>query len=438
MRRRPVFAMLGFTLLASVLVTGSGEASEVPKAVLGAPSLDKRAVEETAYSLAEDIWVLSDVDPTEVDPGAAALRRSKGYVSIAFDLGERVVNVYWHGPTNSKLRPVQERARRAGFTVVVNQTNVSAAKVERGIRGILSRKNQLPGKLTSIGPAADGSGIQIAMSSELTSASKEAIRSKAFQLSQVPIVEVAHREAEPALDRQNDTPTSANGGARIESQRANRRCTVGWPIHVGSDERVTTATHCSRWETGQTWYGDTDPLERFWGWNDGGTPNLDAMTIDSPDLYTRPYIWHGSYYTTDRLPIRGPVAPVVNNTACISGSVSGSSCMMTITATNQHHIIYDEFGNPLYTVYPAFYLEVPSNLPGAAGGGDSGAPIYRMTTDGGVVAYGQFSAGTRELQDGEPGEDCRGVQEECGRFLLGPHINSILGRYDARLETTSN
>lgn len=151
-------------------------------------------------------------------------------------------------------------------------------------------------------------------------------------------------------------------------------CTSGWKVRRGSVAGVLAPGHC---------WGPLGPFHHFDTWDGVGYGAMTSRSIN-PDLgfmfwgptadNYRPYIYIGSANSSTTLGVHGGRDPNLNQAIYYrSGAVTGQVAQVTVTSLNATYV--DQNGD---THTNALAYTAPTQ----AMGGDSGAPIFVLSTTG--------------------------------------------------------
>jgi hypothetical protein len=233
----------------------------------------------------------------------------------------------------------------------------------------------------SVGPAVDGSGIQVSVLSndagDLARAS-ELLKSRyGAVVADVNAVETKTSDAELYFNgwRFNDF-SPWYGGDRLASSTSG--CTSGFAATYNNAPAILTASHCG--PVGTNWWNGPNTVGgfRFMGstvYSDtatdvaaiGASGSLSINVGYDPQVASQLYV--GSW-----------ASPVVGEYLCQSGSYTGERCGLRVVDTAQYVCLSyflwwcTSWQGPLADVISAYGSGSP-----AAGHGDSGGPVYQYT-----------------------------------------------------------
>lgn len=206
-------------------------------------------------------------------------------------------------------------------------------------------------------------------------------------LSNLPIEVLVGSQVPVPLVRCADTAPHYGGARYGGDNSCGVACTAGFKVRRISDGAVgmSTAGHC-RETTG--WSGNLYSGYSFYGafssWNYGNGDDWGFIVSSSysPNYYTDPCC--PSVRTSS-----GGATPVVGNSLCISGYVTGARCSMIVQSLSYQN--YDPAYNRTITNVRA----IRSDGTNACREGDSGAPWFSSTTSKvyGIESFGISTGG---------------------------------------------
>jgi hypothetical protein len=290
-----------------------------------------------------------------------------GYAGTEFDIPAQTITLRWRGPVPAQIIDMLA-VIPAGTHVVVRAARFSIKDLDREERRLVSASVQEVGaRILAVAPTPDFSGLDVTVDvggSGVIPAINSAIPTHVAQ---------GHPDV-PEGSRQSDTPAFW-GGATI--QDSVYICSTGFTAYMpASGTRVMlTDRHCDPnaiWHTG-------DGANTV-GTSSAGVASIDAMYISGSSY--DPWIYRGSYTSASGAVVDAALRVSLNQIVCFGGSRSGEVCNNKVTAVNAFR------GG----VGPGF-ITIQLNGQGAAGGGDSGGPVFGDDGFGGVVAYGLIDAG---------------------------------------------
>ncbi len=324
--------------------------------------------------------------------------RIPGFTDIEVDPDHNRLRLHWKGTPPPRVRRILAHLPH-GVTAEVHSARYSKAELHAA-RAKLLRGNRpmslriaaaaAPIRITSIGPAVDGSGLQIGYDQDrgngrqnvadavagpaeavAADASKQ-VEAVAARLTGVRTAAVRRLPAEDLASRQHDGSPWA-GGAALKNPGGGI-CSSSFAVrNARGDYLMTTAYHCDghggRWSTwwGGDLVGTTDPSEK-------SGPD-DALGIRLPSKRSRGYLYDGPASETNGYakPVVGWGHNNVGDYVCSDGANSGVHCGLQITSTD----IGVTGQNGIYRP-DADLAYATSATPGgaAAVNGDSGGPVF--------------------------------------------------------------
>ncbi|MEU8328577.1 trypsin-like serine protease [Micromonospora sp. NPDC048839] len=264
-------------------------------------------------------------------------------------------------------------------------------------------------------PLADGSGLRLRVAGTAMTRTAQA-------LTTIPTsVEVG--DAPTPTGRWADTVPFWGGSTIERSAGGNKvtRCTTAFAGRRNNQNVLLTAAHCG--STGQAW---TTPSGTYFSQIAVGTanyekPDLEAMFIPVSDHRGR--IYDGGVDPTGQgigefsKAVAGWAPPEVGQYICQSGSYSGVRCSIRITLK---WVTYSLDGIIVTNGVEA----QRDDKTNAVGKGDSGGPIFRLSSDPNrVVALGVQSAG-----DSSTPATCTGIATQCFWRLYFADMTQIVGQ----------
>lgn len=356
----------------------------------------------------------------------ANLEDRPGFGRVTMDIGRRQVRVDWRG---APPREVTDAAARTadGIEVVVRAVRFSDAQltakaatlIESGRRpggvpvAVVTKNQDLDGLVAEVPATAAGRMDQTVAASELS-------RSLG-----VP-VEVRAGQEWVSQTRRNDS-APWQGGGQLRFAANGNFCTAGFAVLTsGGAGRLLTAGHCNPGAASRVNDGAGEQIaaantSRFDG-------NFDSLLIDpsaSPGTVGKVFggAWNaGTTASRYQLHVGGSAAPSVGDTVCISGANSGEHCGRTITDTG---VTYDCSGR----VCTGF---IYSGSGVTSVGGDSGAPVYAMRSDGRVSARGIHSGGLNQVTC--PTSTAVDPGSNCSSRSIAVGIHQLLNRWNVTVE----
>ncbi len=324
-----------------------------------------------------------------------------GFAGIEVSAEDRQLRLYWKGRPAAPVRELLD-SLRGDVAVQLNEARYSQKQLLAEARRVARAAG-----VTAASPAVDGSGLSISVSAPSAVKAADAV-------TEVPIT--GHDIAKPSLSsRGNDYPPYW-GGARWNG------CSTGFAIWVGGYSKMLSAGHCAA-NGNYAYDGGGDYM---------GTVSGDTNAYDTLYINTRSAgrIYDGGVGTGEfSKPVAGASRSYVGHWLCTSGAYSGARCNIQVKATNQTIWVGS------YYMYGLVRAE-QVNYTNAAGNGDSGGPVFSLTSDySRVIAKGTISAGDSY---GAPAT-CTGVPasstRKCSWRIWYADIANSLSRYGGSIVT---
>ncbi|WP_046509232.1 chymotrypsin family serine protease [Streptomyces odonnellii] len=326
-----------------------------------------------------------------------------GFAGDRIDTAANTVTLYWHGDLPQQVSKAVERIERSGITVETRKAKYTLKQLLNESDRLAALGSVNGATITSVGPRSDGNGIEVAVDtdSELTSRSRAGLDAA---LTESVDLDITYGVAPRQASRLADT-TPYWGGAYAEMYNGSGTfqgsCTTGFGVagNNGAARYILTAAHCggTTWRTGT---GNTIGTVLS-----GKDPGRDAELVLGDiggSVYEGPSIADGD--TNSGRSVTSGSSSRVGDTICQGGAYSGSICGYDIVAVNQT-VNIGGFG----TVTNMVRVEAFNRASGI-GNGDSGGPVYTISSSGAGVARGVISA-----YDGSQIIDCPGVPNGNGR-----------------------
>lgn len=326
-----------------------------------------------------------------------------GFAGDRINTATNTVTLYWHGDLPRQVSKAVKQIEQSGITVEIQEAKYTLKQLLQETDRLASLGSVNGATITSVGPRPDGNSVEVAVDtdSELTSLSRASLDVALTESVDLDITQgVAPRQA----SRLADTAPYWGGAYATQhnsSGTATGACTTGFGVagNNGAARYILTAAHCggTTWRTGT---GNTIGTVLS-----GKDPGRDAELVlgDIGDaVYEGPSIADGD--TNSGRYVTSASSSSVGDTICQGGAYSGSICGYDIVAVNQT-VIIGGFG----TVTNMVRVEAANRASGI-GNGDSGGPVYTISSSGNGVARGTISA-----YDGSQIIDCPGVPNGSGR-----------------------
>lgn len=327
-------------------------------------------------------------------------------------IGSTELRLYWKGTPPAAVAKVVKQLRQSVPIKVV-----PAAYALRELKTEATRlvKEGTASGVVLAAPLADGSGLRVRVEESATTRAAQA-------LTTVPTsVEVG--DAPTPTGRWADTVPFWGGSTIERPVNANTvaRCTTAFAGRRNNQNVLLTAGHCG--STGQAW---TTPSGTYFSRITVGTgnykaPDLEALFIPVSDHRGR--IYDGGVDPTGQgigefsKGVAGWAPPEVGQYICQSGSYSGVRCSIRITLK---WVTYALDAGTIVTNGVEAQRDDKAN---AVGKGDSGGPIFRLSSDPNRV----IALGVQSAADGSKPATCTGIATQCYWRLYFADLTQIVG-----------
>jgi hypothetical protein len=342
-----------------------------------------------------------------------SVRGRTGFTGIELAVPERQVRLYWHGAVPAEVTATVAGLRdRAG--VAVKPARHSRRQLEAA-RARLTGRAGTAASVVRVGVPADGRGLEVAVQGS-------AARARGSLRSVVGDVRLEVTGGEPArslYSRVDDAPAFW-GGARTTNGRTGGGCSTGFAIasRATGQRSILTAGHCALngdiIYTGTRRYAFGTATDRF--------AAQDTLRIPAN---TAGRVYDGGVGVGEfSKPVAGAVDTFPGLWLCTSGSYSGARCNIVTRGVNEW--INTDVG-PMGPLSRAEEV----NRQSAAGQGDSGGPVFALTSDfSRMIAAGTISAG--DLAGARA--TCTGVQGRlCSWRIWFADVADALARYNSAI-----
>lgn len=318
----------------------------------------------------------------------------EGFSGIVVSPENRKLRVYWKGRPPSSVREVID-AQRHDVAIDVLSARFSKKELTAAANRVLHQ----PGVTEA---SADPEGAGLVVSAE---------RGHRPSDPTVPIVRL--ETAAPTPLSRNDDWAPYWGGARWGANWTGQGCSTGFAIWVGGYTKMLSAGHCGA--NGQTAY---DGGGQVMGSISGDNNSYDTLYINASSAGR---IYDGGVGSGEfSKPVAYASRSYVGDWLCTSGSYSGAVCNIRVTATN----LTINIGYYVYGIVRAEQV----NHTNAAGNGDSGGPVFSLSSDPNrVVAKGTITAG-----------DPSSAPATCTGVPAGPGRSCTWRMYYADITTAFN
>jgi hypothetical protein len=304
-------AMASAVLLAGMAISGT------PTASAQGPRKDRttRAIEHVGpvpggFASWKDLLAFQDRLVDAADRITEAVRRDadSGYAGIVLSPEDRELRLYWKG-----RQPESIAALVAGLRGDVTVRTLSAPHSARRLSAEAAKLTRRDGgKITSVAPTPDGSGLTVA------GPKIEAARAAADEVS-VPVT--FHQGVKPApATRWNDSPPWW-GGAAWRNAATGGGCSTGFAVLHAGVTKILSAGHCGA--VGNT---ATDPRGEVMGAISNDDSTRDVLLIDARSAGRVLNNQIGNTSVEFSNPVIGTIGSYAGLWVCTSGAYSGTNC----------------------------------------------------------------------------------------------------------------
>ncbi|MEU8267538.1 hypothetical protein AB0B89_10245 [Sphaerisporangium sp. NPDC049002] len=345
------------------------------------------------------------------DLEASGRAAGTGFAGVVLDVPDGIVHLYWKGAAPKAVDAVAAKAPR-GVRVRVHPAAYSADELrERADEIIRSRGLSAGGDVHRVTPLADGSGLELGVTRAAGTAAGNAPAD--------PMVVNTEVESAPTpYDGRWGGASPFEGGIQIGE------CSTsfgGLMSPAGPDwvypAKLITAAHCysvgDQVRTGNSATGGPVVI----GHVEAVNPALDSalIAVDSGKFVTG-WMWDGGVLDGSEFtkPVVGTSAARKGSLVCSSGAWSGAHCDIKITKTDSTL----DWGTHISRA-----VSIGDQLQGelASGSGDSGGPVFTLTSDfSSVLAAGVIIGG----DDGRPAT-CTYRSNRCSTRLFFTDFRTV-------------
>lgn len=406
------------------VATAAASACGLAFAMLAAPSSAEPGRTDPSPS-ADPVLIAMDEVREAAEP-LADLYDQPGFGRVTLDFDTREVHVAWHGTPPAAVTD-SEGVNADGVQVIIESVPFS----DRDLTSkavMLVELGRLPGGIPVevVTKNSDMSGLV----AEVPAVGVEAIgtlHEVAKKLTTLTGVSVDVQIGEglfPQTRRNDSAPWQGGGQMRFTAN--GNFCTSGFAVLTSNGSgRLLTAGHCnpgagSRINDGA---GDRIAAEGTSRYAAG----VDSLLVDpaaSPATIGKVFggPWDaGTGANRYQFNVGGSSPPSVNDTVCVSGANSGEHCNRDITDTG---VVTNCYG----TTCTGFIYRGPGIT---SVGGDSGAPIYVIRSDGRVGARGIHSGGLNQVVCPN---DTAVPTNNCSSRSFGIGIHQLTDRWNVVVE----
>ncbi|MFC4534149.1 hypothetical protein [Sphaerisporangium dianthi] len=333
-----------------------------------------------------------------------------GFAGVELDVPGGIVHLYWKGAAPDATSAVAAKAPR-GVRVRIHSAAHSAAELrERAEEIIRSRGLSAGGDVHRVTPLADGSGLELGVTTTGPAAGKA---------SADPLVVSTEAEQPPTpYDGRWGGASPFEGGIQINGCSASFG---GLTSPAGPDwvypAKLITAAHCfsvgDEVRTGSTWTSGPVVI----GHVEAVNPALDSALIAvDPGKFVTGWMWDGGVLDGSEFtkPVVGTSAARNGSLVCASGASSGVHCDIKITKTGSTL----DWGDHVSRA-----VSIGDQMQGqlAAGSGDSGGPVFTLTDNfESVLAAGVIIGG----DDRRPAT-CTYLSSRCSTRLFFTDFRTV-------------
>lgn len=334
---------------------------------------------------------------------------STAFGSVLIDIAEHRVDIYWKGSPTRELVNVLESSP-SNVQIYVHETPYSLADMEVAKEKLLNLSQSMRTTDQVIVRALNDNSSLVLQVSSLTPGKALGELLSAFRLfSGVPV------KVEYSVDANNEStsrPADASpysGGALIGIglQNFTVYCSSGFGVQSATSgvNYILTANHCFHTfivnsNTSASVFSGTDGQGFFDGHTTVGTwqnttgynkPVLDLSLYRPSSGVSANTIYTGAISSNSKVVISKAMNPVVGETVCTSGGMSGAHCDLSVDSVN---------GSGTFQNGDGTTFAIASNLASAhslsngiaVAKGDSGGPVYDYQT-GVYVGLGIITGG---------------------------------------------
>jgi len=309
----------------------------------------------------------------------------RGFVDMVVDIPSDTATVYWHGSVASSTPLLSRLAASYGVNYKVIAWPYSHAQLAAAGSAIWASS----GKSSSFvidhvrvfDPRYPGITVQghLASGGAMTSSALTSVSERVATTSTVKTRVLADSATVEYVTRTTDYQPF-NAGGFMTSPKNGYNCSTGFGVRIGTADYVTTARHCSavdfRTYSGGNLYGTHASVQP----TNGG-----ALLLTGKASYKT---FSGAYNSSAVLSVVGsPIRVAVGNLVYTSGGNTGVHSKIKVDGTTG-------FTDDIGLLADAIHAH-QSSYSIAAGPGDSGGPVYVLSSSGQAEAVGMIQGGTR-------------------------------------------
>ncbi|MER7849323.1 hypothetical protein ABTZ03_35915 [Kitasatospora sp. NPDC096077] len=341
--------------------------------------------EQYLQPIADEIHRL--VDSGQVD--------GSGFTSVVFRPEDHALDLFWKGPVPAPVKAAVDawrpgaRAKAAHnpvgpvspeYDVRYRSAAYSKTELEQAIGRFVAAVGHDVREWSTVGPAADGSGLRLTYRPEATKrlapagSPASAYEKRAEEIAGMPVHPEVGTVPVPTRGTRRSDAAPWTPGATLRVS-GNSECSTGVPGWVGGKRVLLTAAHCQSSGTvynGQRTVGEITAFDHA----------LDVAVITTGQAPEARF-YNGAWDSGDSRPLYGPARLDQGHSTCFSGATSGFHCELEVTRTGMS----TADGRTDLT-------EVRSRSGGiAVAQGDSGGPVVANPQGDAMAPVGVIVAG---------------------------------------------
>jgi hypothetical protein len=318
---------------------------------------------------------------------------STAFGSISINVPDHRVDIYWKGHPTQELADALE-SRTNDVLVQVHKTPYSLADIELAKEILVTLLESMgTTNQAQVSSMVDNSAIKLQVSSSTSLSAVEKLLDAFHLVSGTPVeISFADYDTSGLTTRPADSsPYSGGALIGIGQQQFAGYCSSGFGVKSATSgvNYILTANHCfhaysSSSYTSANVFSGTNAQGIFDGHTTVGTwqnttgynkPTLDLAVYRPSSGVSANTIYTGSVSSNSKVTISKAMNPVVGETVCTSGGMSGAHCDLSVDSVN---------GMKLFVNADQTTFTISSNLATAhslsngiaVAAGDSGGPVY--------------------------------------------------------------
>lgn len=377
---------------------------------------------DTANALAETLFAVRPIHPPD--------KRPAGFSSIEIDADAHQVLLFWRADAEvpPEVSSAVTEQRNSGIDVELKkEAPFSAAELEAATETLLAsvKEGSVKEVFATAGPQAHGAGLVLTVT-EVTGAVLELVESTNASLSAISALGTGdYVEVQTVSDRLVPLGRWADwppywGGSELDFSVGT--CSSGFAVGSWLGQYLLTAGHCAPPSFLIPFaFNNRVPI----GYAEGLDEEWDTARVVVSSSEGR--IFDGSVGTGEfSKPVVGRSGNFVGTMLCTSGALSGARCNIRITNTQQVGL----YENGWFVKDMVAAVELAGA--NAAGGGDSGGPVFSLSSDPSKVrAHGTIASGQRSGATA-----CTGVLNRfCTSSIFFTEIDNVLDHHGVWLDT---